>query len=63
MDISNIKKKCKEKKTTIRAVEREVGFSDGAISAWRLCSPSVGSVAKVASFLECTVDDLLVKDG
>lgn len=50
---------CKEKGTTISALERELGFGNGTIHAWRQSSPTVENVKKVAMFFCVTIDEIV----
>ena len=50
---------CKEKGTTIRAVERDTGLGNGVIARWDTSSPRVENVKLVADYFGVTVDELL----
>ena len=54
-----IKNICKEKGLSVNYVEKKAGLSNGIISKWNSCSPTVENVQAVAKVLKCTVDDLL----
>lgn len=54
-----IKQRCSKKGLSIRFVENEAHLSNGTISKWNNCMPSADSLLKVATVLECTVEDLL----
>ena len=62
MLFKNIAKLCKEKGISITPLEKECGISNGTIGKWRVSSPTVENVRKVAAFLETTVDELLAED-
>ena len=59
MLVARIKNLCKEKKTTITALEREVGLSKGSICKWDVSSPKTDSIVKIATYFDVTVDYLL----
>lgn len=42
-------------------VERTAELSNGIISKWNSCSPTVENLQTVAKVLECTVDELLTE--
>lgn len=44
---------------SVNCVEKKAGLSNGIISKWNSCSPTVENVQAVAKVLGCTVDDLL----
>lgn len=54
----NIVLHAKEKKVSIREVERVCELSPGSVCKWNEVSPSVRSLQKVAEFLKCTLDEL-----
>lgn len=57
--LKNISKRAKEKKLSIREVERLSHIGKNTITKWGEISPSVDKVKRVAVVLGCTVDDLL----
>lgn len=59
MILDNIRTLCKEKGTTIRAVERDTGLGNGVIARWDTSSPRVENVKLVADYFDVTVDELL----
>ena len=59
MILDNIKALCRERKTNIIALEKEVGIGSGTIYKWNRVSPSVDNVKLVADFFGVTIDDLL----
>lgn len=60
--LDNIKRLCKENKTSICAVERTLGIGNGTIGKWDVYSPRLDIVKKVADHFGTTVDELL-KEG
>ena len=56
--VDTIKRLCKEKKTTIAAIERACGFGNGSIRKWDSASPSYERIKAVADFLEVPVSEL-----
>lgn len=59
MIYDRIKTICKEMGLSVNCVEKKAGLSNGIISKWNSCSPTVENVQAVAKVLGCTVDDLL----
>lgn len=59
MLVERIQSLCKQKGTTLCAVERELGIGNGVIAKWANSSPRVASVKKVADYFGVTVDELL----
>lgn len=57
--VENIRRLCKEKGTSIWALERELGIGNGVIAKWAHSNPRIDLVQKVAGFFGCTVDKLL----
>ncbi len=60
----NVSRLCKERNTSIFALERELGIGNGAIGKWKdgARSPRVETVKKIADYFGVTVDDLLRAD-
>lgn len=56
--VDTIKRLCKEKKTTIAAIERACGFGNGSIRKWDSASPAYERIKAVADFLEVPVSEL-----
>lgn len=54
-----IEKLCKERGTSIAALERECGLANATIKGWKKCSPTVANLAKVADRLNVTMDYLV----
>lgn len=59
MIYDRIKEICKRKGVSVNFIEKKAGLSNGIISKWNSCSPTVENVQAVAKVLECTVDELL----
>lgn len=57
--VKKIKALCKQRKTTLRQMQSDLGFGAASITRWDRNSPSVDKVQMVAAYLGCTVDDLL----
>ena len=62
LDIEKIKRLCKERGTSIRALEQTLGIGNGVIGKWSNSSPRVDTAKLVADYFGITVDDLLA-DG
>jgi hypothetical protein len=59
MIYSNIKSIADSKKISIRKIEQETGIVLGSIYHWDKVKPSVDKVAKVASYLGTTIEELI----
>lgn len=57
--VEKIEKLCEKKKTTITALERELGFGRCTILKWKKSSPSVDKLKKVADYFEISIDELI----
>lgn len=55
----NIKALAKKKGIPIYRIEKELDIADGSICKWNNINPGVDKVAKVAKYLNTTVDNLL----
>ena len=55
----NVKQLCKERKISLRALQRELGFPDGTISNWMHALPNCTKVLAVAQYFDVSVDYLL----
>lgn len=55
-----VKTLCEKKNMTVRKLEEELGFSNGAVSKWNKSNPSVNAIKKVADYFEITIDELLM---
>jgi len=54
-----ISKLCKDRGITVSKLERETGISNGTISKWNTCSPSVKNLKAVADYFGMTIDALI----
>lgn len=50
--VDRIREVCKERGTSIKAMEREIGLGNGTISRWETNIPSYDKVIKVADYLQ-----------
>lgn len=57
--VERIKKKCKEKGTSMNALEKELGFGNGSIRLWDKKEPGSQKVILVAERLDLSLDWLL----
>ena len=57
--VDRIKAKCKEKGTSMNALEKEFGFRNGNIRRWDEREPGAARVYQVANRLEVSVEYLL----
>jgi len=57
--VERIRTLAKEKGTTIKALERELGIGNGTIRGWDQSSPSAVKLLAVATFLDTSTDYLL----
>lgn len=63
MVADNIRALCKERKTSLFALEKAVGLGNGTIGKWKDASPRLDSLKRVADYFGVTVDDLLGGGG
>lgn len=61
--LKNISRRAQEKKISIRQIEQLAGIGKNTITKWDNISPSVDKVQRVASVLECTIDDLIREEA
>lgn len=54
-----IKELAKERKISIRELEKRLGYSNGYFSKWKNVSPNSDGLAKVADYFDVSVDYLL----
>lgn len=59
MIYDKIKELCRERGTTVAAVERQAELSNGAIRKWNKSSPSLDNLQAVAKVLEVRVEKLI----
>lgn len=57
--VERIKQKCKEKNTSMNALEKEIGLGNGTIRLWDIKEPGSGKVIAVAEKLGCSLDWIL----
>ena len=57
--VERIKILCKEHKTSIPKLEKELGLGNGAIYKWDVSCPGVDKVQKVAEYFDMTIDSLV----
>lgn len=57
--VDRIKQKCKEKGTSMNALEKELGFGNGTIRMWDVKEPGSSKVILVAERLGLSLDWLL----
>ena len=64
MDISGIRRRCKERNITLAELERGAGIGNGIIGKWGKANngPSAANLKKVADYLGCTMDDLMTAE-
>ncbi len=58
---ANIVQRCKDRKTSIAAVEKAAGIGNGTISGWENGYPRIDTLAKVAAALETTIEELMAE--
>ena len=56
--VEEIKRLCKENGTSIKSLERELGFGNGTIRRWDDSRPSFDKIQKVADYFGCSIYDL-----
>ena len=59
MIFDNIKSLCEKRQISVSQLEKKVGFKNGTIGKWRVHSPTVANLSKVAEFLGVSVDWLM----
>lgn len=62
VDLAKIKEKAKGKNLSIAQLEIKAGIANGTISGWEKSKPFVETLSKVANVLECSIEELLVKE-
>lgn len=60
--VERIRKLCQREGTSFAALERELGFGNGAIRKWDTAMPGGDRLAKVADYFHVTVDFLLGRE-
>ena len=56
---NNIKRIAKSKGVSVIKMEKDLKIAIGSICKWNTNNPGINNVAKVANYLETTVDELL----
>lgn len=62
MIYANVAARCKEKGISISALEKATGLANATVRGWANSVPRVDSLAKVAEYFGCTVDELLKQE-
>ena len=62
MNIEIIKLLCDKSGTSVKRLEKDLGFSNGSISKWKDTEPSSARLAAVAEYFGLSVDFLLSSD-
>lgn len=55
-----IKQLSKKKALSIYRIEKDLAFSNGAISKWNKSKPTAENLKKVADYLDVSMEELLV---
>lgn len=61
--VSKIRELCKKNKTSIAALERQLGFGNGVIGRWDKSIPNYDRLSAVADALGVTVSELTGDEG
>lgn len=61
--VSKIRELCKKNKTSIAALERQLGFGNGVIGRWDKSVPNYDRLCAVADALGVTVSELTGDEG
>ena len=61
MLLERIKKLCEEKHMSIAGLEKAAGIANATIRTWDKSNPRIDTLRKVATVLECSIDDLIGK--
>lgn len=56
--VDEIKKLCKDNGTSVKALERELGFGNGTIRRWDDSAPSFDKIQKVCEYFGCSISML-----
>lgn len=59
MIFENVRKRCKARGVSINSVEEAAGIGKNVIYKWQKSQPSLKNLKAVASYFDCTVDDLM----
>ena len=63
MIYERIEKLFKERGISVRKLESECFLSNGSVAKWKISSPSVESLGKVAQFFGVSIDDLVREEA
>ena len=63
MVYEKVKELCKENGTTVFALEKECGLSNGTIRKWDKASPTLKNIEKVAAYFGKPLDYFSEKEG
>lgn len=55
---SNLKMLCEQRKISIAALEKQLGFSTASIAKWKDTTPGIDKVIKVAEYFDVSIDYL-----
>lgn len=53
-----VRQLCDERKISVKQLEADLGLGNGTIGSWRVSSPSVGTLCKVADYFHVSIDYL-----
>lgn len=59
MYYETIARLCKERGISIKALEVATGLGNGTVGKWRTMKPNLGSLEKIANYLEVSVIDII----
>lgn len=59
MIYDNVIALCREKGISVSALEKKCGLGNATIKGWKVSSPRVESLQKVADYFDITIDELL----
>ena len=57
--VERIRQRCKEKKTSVSTLEKELGMGNGTIRGWNEKDPGAKKLLSVAEKLDCSISWLL----
>jgi len=61
--IAKIQRLCRENGSSLSRLEKELGFSRGALFKWDTNTPGIDKVQKVANYFGVTIDSLVSKEA
>ena len=62
MIYESIVKRCKTKGISIMQLEKSCGLGNGTVAGWKIGSPRVDLLIRVADFFGITLDELIRKE-